>query len=737
MTTQQTDAGNSSSREVGQPSPRAIDTTLGDWGGNILNKARSWIIRATRKRGVETRSVRIFLSTVSDEFRDYRDQLRKDLTRHNVEVKVQEDFKNYGGSTLEKLDLYISHCDAVIHLVGCMTGALPASTSRQDLIAKYPDMRDRLPPLREAFDKDEPITFTQWEAWLALYHGKLLVVAEAEEGAPRGPKYVPTEESRAAQREHLKRLNALDRYGSSFNSPDNLTKIIFSSAILDLLIDAQYGGALSLIRKHPYRGLAAAVLIVVAVSWRFFNPPVAPINPPVKLDRNAIAVLPFHNLKSDPSIDYLSVSIPKALDMQLSQTSTLLVRPWDDVKQYANGNATIKNIAEALQVGTIIEGDLLSADQRLQVSVQIIDSQLDHQVWTESSSSVISQIEQTMGQLVRKIAGALGLSVAAAPGGPSNAQAYDLYLRTLFLQEETNDDSNQMAIAFLEQAVSLDPTFAIAHAELAQAYVTRFWWNFSNDPGLLDQAETSAQEALKLNATLPAAHIAFGRSLEGKGRRGEAMQQYFTALSNAPNFPAALENVARYAFYMGDFERSLATLKKMAAIDPLNDVLVRRAMCNFFQGRLDDSAHENLLAEKQAQGIDQLTLVAFTYVWLKDFDSAERVLQQLQQKDPTALSILEIQAWLATEKGQISEAQQLMKRILARRNTFGIWDEIATLYAIQGDAENAITWLTKAVDAGAPNYAWYNSDFFTVLRGDPRHSAILKQLADEYAAVRK
>ena len=61
-------------------------------------------------------SVKIFLSTVSDEFRTYRDALRTDLTRHNVEVKVQEDFKDLGGDTLDKLDVYIAHCDAVVHL---------------------------------------------------------------------------------------------------------------------------------------------------------------------------------------------------------------------------------------------------------------------------------------------------------------------------------------------------------------------------------------------------------------------------------------------------------------------------------------------------------------------------------------------------------------------------------------------------------------------------------------------
>jgi hypothetical protein len=70
-------------------------------------------------------SAQIFLSTVSDEFRAYRDQLRSDLTRHNVEVKVQEDFKDLGGDTLDKLDVYIEHCDAVVHLAGDMTGSDP------------------------------------------------------------------------------------------------------------------------------------------------------------------------------------------------------------------------------------------------------------------------------------------------------------------------------------------------------------------------------------------------------------------------------------------------------------------------------------------------------------------------------------------------------------------------------------------------------------------------------------
>src|SRR3954454_16026102 len=158
-------------------------------------------------------SVRIFLSTVSDEFRTYRDQLRNDLTRHNVEVKVQEDFKDSGTGTLDNLDRYIASCDAVVHLVGDMTGAEANSASVQAIRSKYPELRDKLPPLGTALDEGAGISYTQWEAWLALYHGKMLLIAKATEGAAaRGPNYAPTDASRAAQQAHLTRLQAVGRY---------------------------------------------------------------------------------------------------------------------------------------------------------------------------------------------------------------------------------------------------------------------------------------------------------------------------------------------------------------------------------------------------------------------------------------------------------------------------------------------------------------------------------------------
>jgi hypothetical protein len=182
-------------------------------------------------------SISVFLSTVTDEFGAYRVKLEGDLTRHDVAVKVQERFKDLGGDTLDKLDVYLAHCDAVVHLVGEMCGAAADAGQQEALVAKYPDLAQRLPPLGGALADGAAIPYTHWEAWLALYHKKPLMIAKAATDAPRGPKHAPTDGSRASQAAHLARLKAFHRYpGCEFENPDDLAKHIAYSAILDLLV---------------------------------------------------------------------------------------------------------------------------------------------------------------------------------------------------------------------------------------------------------------------------------------------------------------------------------------------------------------------------------------------------------------------------------------------------------------------------------------------------------------------
>ena len=188
--------------------------------------------------------VQLFLSTVSAEFLSYRERLRHRLTRPNVEVKVQEDFIVTGDETLEMLDRYIQGCDGVIHLVGDMTGAMAKPQSVAAIASSYPELGSSF-PLAEFLQPDGPsLSHTQWEAWLALRHGKKLYIATPSEGAPRDATYRLNPAQQALQQAHLARLRSVARYpATAFSGHDDLAAGVLRSFVLDLLVAAERDGA--------------------------------------------------------------------------------------------------------------------------------------------------------------------------------------------------------------------------------------------------------------------------------------------------------------------------------------------------------------------------------------------------------------------------------------------------------------------------------------------------------------
>lgn len=184
--------------------------------------------------------IKLFISAVSSEFDVYRESLRRSLTRPNVSVKVQEDFKAGGVSTLIKLDDYIHQCDAVVHLVGGACGADASPQEWQALVERYPDLATGLPGLSGHVGPNaKPLTYTQWEAWLALYHRKRLFVAKASGTAPRSTRHAHDPVQAARQSVHLQALEHAKAYAEiTFDSVDNLGMQLLGSSVLDLLLSA-------------------------------------------------------------------------------------------------------------------------------------------------------------------------------------------------------------------------------------------------------------------------------------------------------------------------------------------------------------------------------------------------------------------------------------------------------------------------------------------------------------------
>jgi tetratricopeptide (TPR) repeat protein len=185
----------------------------------------------------ESANVKLFISSVSAELGSYRIHLRNSLTRQDVEVKVQEDFITTGYKTLEMLDNYIQVCDGVIHLVGDMSGSMASASSAAAMQKRYPNLATRLPALSEFLAAEgRSLPYTQWEAWLALWHGKKLFIATASAEAPRDSDYLLDPVQRSLQQTHLNRLKTEGWYSSvAFSGPDNLAAVVLKSFVLDLL----------------------------------------------------------------------------------------------------------------------------------------------------------------------------------------------------------------------------------------------------------------------------------------------------------------------------------------------------------------------------------------------------------------------------------------------------------------------------------------------------------------------
>jgi tetratricopeptide (TPR) repeat protein len=201
-------------------------------------------------------SVKLFLSCVSGEFGVYRKALRQALTRPNVEVKIQEDFKLLGADTLSMLEDYIARCEAVVHFVGEMAGATPAPNSVSELFARRPNLGTKLAGLGVPPEAQARLSYTQWEAWLTIALGKRLLIVEPAASARRGPNIAPTPESRLSQAEHLRRLKAIDFYpGPAFTGPDNLVAQILNSAVIDALVKATAAASPRQPRNLPFASL--------------------------------------------------------------------------------------------------------------------------------------------------------------------------------------------------------------------------------------------------------------------------------------------------------------------------------------------------------------------------------------------------------------------------------------------------------------------------------------------------
>ncbi len=296
----------------------------------------------------------------------------------------------------------------------------------------------------------------------------------------------------------------------------------------------------------------------------------------------ALAVLPFQNLSTEPAHAYFAAGLHDELLTQLSKVADLSLRGRSSVVGYAGTTKSVRQIAQELAVGTLVGGSVQVVGDRLRVNVQLIDAAADEHRWAESYDRTLDDAFAIQSDIAQQIVAAVGAALTGAErqelaeAPTANAEAYRLYLqgreyhtRPGYLQQNL-----QAAQQLYERAVTLDPSFALAHAELSEVHGWMYWWRYDPSPARAARQLEEAEAALRLAPDLPQAHVALGRAryIGRRDWRG-ALDEFAVALRALPNDADLHERIGWAHRRSGNWNEAIAAFEKATQLDPRDAML--------------------------------------------------------------------------------------------------------------------------------------------------------------------
>ncbi|HEV8608793.1 MAG TPA: protein kinase [Thermoanaerobaculia bacterium] len=336
----------------------------------------------------------------------------------------------------------------------------------------------------------------------------------------------------------------------------------------------------------------------------------------------SIAVLPFQNLGADKSTDFLKLALPDEIVTTLSYAPALAIRPFAATRKFDKPDTDPQSAGRDLKVDRVLTGHYLREADRLQVTLEVMDTEKNQVVWrntlTGSGADLIGLQRQITGRLNEGLLPLLGATSGAAEGAtrPKNPEAYDLYLRSAGLAREA--EPNKQAIQMLERSVGLDGSYAPAWGALADRYYFDGTYSDGGNPAFV-RSKDAGQRALELEPNLPeaaqrqiilqveggdlngawdaasalvrrrpdsaSAHFALGYLLRYAGLLDESARECEAALTRDPK-SYRWRSCATTYIHLGNFGRA----KVFLDLDPGSE-LVRRLNQGILvrQGRYDEA----------------------------------------------------------------------------------------------------------------------------------------------------
>jgi serine/threonine protein kinase/tetratricopeptide (TPR) repeat protein len=325
--------------------------------------------------------------------------------------------------------------------------------------------------------------------------------------------------------------------------------------------------------KVPWIVSIAAIIVVVSALAMFLWNRRLHGTSSTSPTPTAIAVLPFQNVGLDKDADYLRLALPDEIAGTLSYVGSLSIRPFAVTSRYIGPDLDLQKAGRDMHVSTIVTGHYMKEGNQLQVTLEAVDVENNRTVWQSTLNvgalDMISMRDQITAKVRQGLVPILGVSAATPEAGthPKNEEAYNLYLRSVALPHDA--EPNRGAIAMLERAVGLDPTYAPAWEALGLRYYYDFTFSTGGEE-MFQRSNAAYERALALDPNLL---VAAGQLITNRVERNESGKAYAEAQALVKRHPEsgqahfALSYVLRYA---GMLEEAMRECNTALALDPGN-----------------------------------------------------------------------------------------------------------------------------------------------------------------------
>jgi TolB-like protein/Tfp pilus assembly protein PilF len=305
------------------------------------------------------------------------------------------------------------------------------------------------------------------------------------------------------------------------------------------------------------------------------------VEPVVVTDRKSIAVLPFANRSKSEDDVYFVDGIHDDILTQLQKITDMKVISRTSVMQYRDTQKTMKTIGEELGVATLLEGGVQRAGKQVRINVQLIDANKDEHLWAEvyDRELTAANIFAIQSEIATAIANALLATlspeeqerIAAVP--TENLAAYEAYLLGKQRMAKRTSAGLAEAMDYFQQAITLDPKFALAYVGLSVTYYLQIYFSGLPQEEMFSKAEAAINKALALDDKLGEAYTALGALKEDMRDNDGAEAAFKKALTLNPNYAATYNWYGDFQSERGDHEEALALHRKGAELDPLSPIL--------------------------------------------------------------------------------------------------------------------------------------------------------------------